>query len=128
MRTAGIETGPISGLPPPVSADTMADLLTSTKNDPLGQHESGKDGDGREKEGKDDEKQGMDSLAFSQERSCQSSWRVDTRMYVCMYTDYTVCTISSNGRLTPSLLLGNDRKNSKEMKGPLASATSAAEG
>lgn len=64
MRTAGIETGPISGPPPPVSADTMADLLTSTKNDPLGQHESGKDGDGREKEGKDDEKQGKDSLPF----------------------------------------------------------------
>lgn len=64
MRTAGIETGPISGPPPPVSAETMADLLTSTKNDPLGQHESGKDGDDKEKGGKSDEQEGMDSIAF----------------------------------------------------------------
>lgn len=85
MGTAGIETGPISGPPPPVSADTMADLLTSTKNDPLGQHESGKDGDDGEKEGKD-EKQGMDSLAFfSGGLLSQSSWHVDICMYVCMY-------------------------------------------
>lgn len=63
----------------------MADLLTSSKNDPLGQHESGKDGDDKEKEGKDDEKEGMDSPAFFHEGSCQWSWHVDPYMYVCMY-------------------------------------------
>lgn len=65
MRTAGIETGPISGPPPPVSADTMAELLASSKNDPIGQHESGKDGDTKEEERvKGDEKEGMDSQLF----------------------------------------------------------------
>lgn len=66
MRIAGIETGPISGPPPPVSADTVAELLAASKKDPLGQHEGGKDGDDVEDEGKGDEKVEGRTFSFFQ--------------------------------------------------------------
>ncbi len=39
----GEKTGPISGLPPPASSETVAALLGASKDDPMGQHEGGKD-------------------------------------------------------------------------------------
>lgn len=40
---AGEKTGPISGQPPPASSETTAALFGASKNDPMGQHEGGKD-------------------------------------------------------------------------------------
>lgn len=39
----GLKTGPISGQPPPVSAETSAALLGASSRDTIGQHEGGKD-------------------------------------------------------------------------------------
>lgn len=83
-ETAGIETGSVSGPPPPVSTEIMADLLSSSKNDLLGQHESGKDGDDSGEGNKiKSEKECMDSSYYS---GSVKSWHVD------------VCTITSDGR------------------------------
>lgn len=41
---AGEKTGPISGQPPPASSETTAALLGASKDDPMGQHEGGRDG------------------------------------------------------------------------------------
>lgn len=49
-------------------------------------------------------------------------------MYVCALIIPFVQFHLTAALPPPPLLLGNDRKNSKEMKGPLASATSAADG
>jgi len=42
-NTPGAKTGPISGQPPPVSAETAAALMGASKDDSMGQHEPGKD-------------------------------------------------------------------------------------
>ncbi|KAI9806976.1 MAG: Valine--tRNA ligase, mitochondrial [Piccolia ochrophora] len=39
----GDQTGPISGKPPPASADTKAAIANAAKNDPMGQHQTGQD-------------------------------------------------------------------------------------
>ncbi|MCJ1393754.1 hypothetical protein MMC18_006630 [Xylographa bjoerkii] len=47
----GEKTGPVSGPPPPTSSETSAALLGAQKDDPLGQHAGGQDGEDQD-EGK----------------------------------------------------------------------------
>lgn len=41
---AGAKTGPVTEQPPQASSDVVSDLLGASKNDPMGQHQGGKDG------------------------------------------------------------------------------------
>ena len=43
-NSPGIKTGPVSGQPPSASSETTAALLGASKEDPMGQHEGGHDG------------------------------------------------------------------------------------
>ena len=43
-RVAGVKTGPITEQPPQASSEAMSDLLGSSQNDPMGQHQGGQDG------------------------------------------------------------------------------------
>ncbi|KAL9020566.1 MAG: hypothetical protein Q9185_002152 [Variospora sp. 1 TL-2023] len=43
-NAAGAKTGPVTEQPPQASSDTVSDLLGASKNDPMGQHQGGKDG------------------------------------------------------------------------------------
>ena len=43
-NSPGLKTGPISGVPPQASSDTVKALLGAQENDPLGQHTGGQDG------------------------------------------------------------------------------------
>lgn len=41
---AGTKTGPVTEQPPQASSDAVSDLLGASKDDPMGQHQGGKDG------------------------------------------------------------------------------------
>lgn len=44
MATAGEKTGPVSGQPPPVSAEATEALVSASEKDPQGQNAPGRDG------------------------------------------------------------------------------------
>ena len=39
-----MKTGPVTEQPPQASSEAVSDLLGASNNDPMGQHEEGKDG------------------------------------------------------------------------------------
>lgn len=42
---AGVKTGPVTEQPPQASADAVSELLGAAKDDPMRQHQGGKDGE-----------------------------------------------------------------------------------
>ena len=49
---AGVKTGPVTEQPPQASCEAMSDLLGSSRTDPMGQHQGGKDGGDKDAEKK----------------------------------------------------------------------------
>ncbi|KAL8928715.1 MAG: hypothetical protein Q9172_000778 [Xanthocarpia lactea] len=49
---AGVKTGPVTEQPPQASSEAMSDLLGSSRTDPVGQHQGGKDGGDKDAEKK----------------------------------------------------------------------------
>ncbi len=49
---AGVKTGPVTEQPPQASSEAMSDLLGSSQQDPMGQHQGGQDGGDKDAEKK----------------------------------------------------------------------------
>ncbi|KAL8716730.1 MAG: hypothetical protein Q9225_005971 [Loekoesia sp. 1 TL-2023] len=51
-NSAGVKTGPVTEQPPQASSDAVSELLGASKDDPMGQHQGGKDGGEKDAEKK----------------------------------------------------------------------------